>query len=130
MDKKKKKKGKYKVFLFVHILISLLWPSWDPQAPALAGKVVQVVLFWGGTAFALWGPIAAGVTMSVWFAEAQYSRVCKLQKVTAFIFSLSESCHLLKGGLLFPYGSVISFCNLYTTNMVGLVFILMLEDTQ
>lgn len=45
MDKKKKKKGKYKVFLFVHILISLLWPSWDPQAPALAGKVVQVVLF-------------------------------------------------------------------------------------
>lgn len=54
MDKKKKKKkGKYKVFLFVRILISLLWPSWNPQAPALVGKVVQVVLFWAGTAFAL-----------------------------------------------------------------------------
>lgn len=82
------------------ILGNLLWPSWNPpQASALVGEVVWIVLFSGAA------PLPSGShhcwCCHVWILEDQYSRIWKSQKIIVFIFSFSTTCHLLKRGLLF-----------------------------
>lgn len=102
--KRRRKKGKYKVCLCVCILPFLAPFSGLPgilQAPAL-----QLVCY---SLCSSEEPLPGSLESNrcwcyhVWFLETQYHRIWKSQKVTAFIFSFNETCHLFQKGFWFCF---------------------------
>lgn len=126
MEKKKEKRKVQSMLMCVHspILGSLLWSPWNSPGSCSGGCVTACAPL-RSHCLALWSPIAADVIMSDFLRLSTVESGSHRRSLHLFSPSMRLAIHFKRGFVfvfVFPYGSVISFYNAYTTNTCSVDF--------